>query len=69
MNKKQPIEKEQCYTEDTEEKEKKKEKNTSTSLFVAAMMGVMSQGLLGLCCSIETRDCIERITLTAVLFG
>ena len=29
---------------------------------------VMSQGLLGLCCSIETRDCIERITLTAVLF-
>ena len=28
----------------------------------------MSQGLLGLCCSIETRDCIERITLTAVLF-
>ena len=28
----------------------------------------MSQGLLGLCCSIETRDCIERIILTAVLF-
>ena len=41
VNKKQPIEKEQCYTEDTEEKEKKKEKNTSTSLFVAAMMGVI----------------------------
>ena len=30
--------------------------------------GLMSQGLLGLCCLIETRDCIERITLTAVLF-
>ena len=29
---------------------------------------LMSQGLLGLCCSIETRDRIERITLTAVLF-
>ena len=29
---------------------------------------VMSQGLLGLCCLIETRDRIERITLTAVLF-
>ena len=28
----------------------------------------MSQGLLGLCCSIETRDCIEIITITAVLF-
>ena len=28
----------------------------------------MSQGLLGLCRSIETRDPIERITLTAVLF-
>ena len=28
----------------------------------------MSQSLLGLCCSIETRDRIERITLTAVLF-
>ena len=28
----------------------------------------LSQGLLGLCCSIETRDRIERITLTAVLF-
>ena len=28
----------------------------------------MSQGLLRLCCSIETRDRIERITLTAVLF-
>ena len=26
VNKKQPIEKAQCYTEDTEEKEKKKEK-------------------------------------------
>ena len=29
---------------------------------------LMSQGLLGLCCSIETIDRIERITLTAVLF-
>ena len=29
---------------------------------------LLSQGLLGLCCSIETRDRIERITLTAVLF-
>ena len=28
----------------------------------------MSQGLLGLCCLIETRDRIEGITLTAVLF-
>ena len=28
----------------------------------------MSQGLLGLCCLIETRDRIERITWTAVLF-
>ena len=31
-------------------------------------MRLVSQGLLGLCCSIETRDHIERITLTAVLF-
>ena len=29
---------------------------------------IMSQGLLGLCCSIETRDHIEIITITAVLF-
>ena len=29
---------------------------------------IMSQDLLGLCCLIETRDRIERITLTAVLF-
>ena len=29
---------------------------------------LLSQGILGLCCSIETRDHIERITLTAVLF-
>ena len=29
---------------------------------------VLSQGLLGLCCSIETRDHIEIITITAVLF-
>ena len=29
---------------------------------------LMSQGLLGLCCSIETRDCIEISTITAVLF-
>ena len=28
----------------------------------------LSHGLLGLCCSIETGDRIERITLTAVLF-
>ena len=28
----------------------------------------LSQGLLGLCCSIETRDHIEIITITAVLF-
>ena len=41
MNKKQPIEKEQCYTEDTEEKEKKKEKKTSISSFAEAMMGVI----------------------------
>ena len=34
--------------------------------FVVVKYIVMSQGLLGLCCSIETRDCIERITLTAV---
>ena len=30
--------------------------------------GLMSQGLLGICCSIETRDHIEIITITAVLF-
>ena len=30
--------------------------------------GCVSQGLLGLCCLIDTRDRIERITLTAVLF-
>ena len=41
VNKKQPIEKEQCYTEDTEEKEKKKEKKTSISSFAAAMVGVI----------------------------
>ena len=41
MNKKQPIEKEQCYTEDTEEKEKKNEKKSSISSFAAAMMGVI----------------------------
>ena len=41
MNKKQPIEKEQCYTEDTEEKEKKKEKKPSISSFAEAMMGVV----------------------------
>ena len=29
---------------------------------------VMSQGLLGLCCLIETRDRIEIITLTATSF-
>ena len=29
---------------------------------------LLSQGLLGLCCSIETRDRIEIITITAVLF-
>ena len=29
---------------------------------------LMSQGLLGICCWIETRDRIERITLTAALF-
>ena len=29
---------------------------------------LMSQGLLGLCCSIETRDRVEIITITAVLF-
>ena len=28
----------------------------------------LSQGLLGLCCSIETRDHVEIITITAVLF-
>ena len=32
------------------------------------LWGGLSQGLLGLCCLIETRDRIERITLTAVLF-
>ena len=41
MNKKQPIEKEQCYTDNTEEREKKKEKNTNTPSFVSAMMGVI----------------------------
>ena len=30
---------------------------------------LLSQDLLGLCCLIETRDRIERITLTAVLFN
>ena len=29
----------------------------------------MSQGLLGLCCLIETRDRIEIITLAAIFFG
>ena len=28
----------------------------------------LSQGLQGLCCSIETKDHIEIITITAVLF-
>ena len=41
VNKKQPIEKQQCYTEDTEEKEKKKEKKPSISSFAEAMMGVI----------------------------
>ena len=41
MNKKQPIEKEQCHTEDTEKEEKKKEKKTSIPSFVEAMMGVI----------------------------
>ena len=30
--------------------------------------GLMSQSLLGLCCSIETRDRVEIIIITAVLF-
>ena len=30
--------------------------------------GVLSQGILGLCCLIETRDHIEIITRTALLF-
>ena len=29
---------------------------------------ILLQGLLGLCCSIETRDCIKISTITAVLF-
>ena len=37
-------------------------------IIVDVNRGYMSQGLLGLCCSIETRDCMERITLTADLF-
>ena len=41
VNKKQPIEKEQCHTEDTEKEEKKKEKTTSFPLFAEAMMGVI----------------------------
>ena len=41
VNKKQPIEKEQCHTEDTEEEERKKEKKTSISSFAEAMMGVI----------------------------
>ena len=35
---------------------------------VYGLIHKMSQGLLGLCCSIETRDRIEIITITAVLF-
>ena len=41
MNKKQPIEKEQCHTEDTEKDEKKKEKKTSIPSFAEAMIGVI----------------------------
>ena len=41
VNKKQPIEKEQCHTEDTEKEEKKKEKKTSIPSFAEAMMGVI----------------------------
>ena len=41
VNKKQPIEKEQCHTEDTEEEERKKEKKPSISSFAEAMMGVI----------------------------
>ena len=35
---------------------------------VCTLYDNMSQGLLGLCCSIETRDRNEIITLTAALF-
>ena len=41
VNKKQPSEKEQCHTEDTEKEEKKKEKKTSIPSFAEAMMGVI----------------------------
>ena len=41
VNKKQPIEKKQCYTEDSEKEEKKKEKKPSISSFAEAMMGVI----------------------------
>ena len=42
--------------------------NSLNSVKVLLNLGKMSQGLLGLCCLIETRDRIERFTLTAVLF-
>ena len=41
---------------------------TTTTSLSDISWHLMSQGLLGLCCLIETRDRIERITLTAVLF-
>ena len=72
MNKKQPIEKEQCYTEHTEEKEKKKEQNTSTSLFVAAMMGVImvdiEKGNEKVKCNAEAEEIIGMLQIQ-VLFN
>ena len=41
---------------------------TTLNRYLSGHSSTMSQGLLGLCCLIETRDRIERITLTAVLF-
>ena len=43
--------------------------NTSNNTSFQCPTDLMSQGLLGLFCSIETRDRIKRITLTAVLFN
>ena len=42
--------------------------SNDTKTFQINNKGHLSQGLLGLCCSIETRDHIEIITRTAVLF-
>ena len=45
------------------------QENRSANMLECRMCIVLlSQGLLGLCCSIKTRDRIKIITLTAVLF-